>query len=75
MRTSTTIYLSGLKPLIVSEGRKISYVAEKVGVDASFLSQLAGCKRGASLAMALRLAEFFGVTVEKLVRSAVKSLP
>ncbi len=64
-RTNLTTYLPGLAKHM--EGRKINYVAEKLGIDQSFLSQLIGCKRGASLAMALSLARYFKTSVESLV--------
>ena len=49
------------------EGRNASYVAGKLGMDSSSISQLVTCKRGSSLAMALRLATYFSTTVEDLV--------
>jgi plasmid maintenance system antidote protein VapI len=56
------------------EGRKLTYVAEKLGIDHSTLSLLVRCERGASLAMALQLARFFEVPIERLMVEPSKSL-
>lgn len=64
MRTSAVTHLPGLARHM--EGRNASYVARKLGMDISSISQLVSCKRGASLAMALRLATYFGTSVEDL---------
>lgn len=67
MRTNETTYLPGLKKLL--EGKVVSYHAERLGIDSSSLSQYKNCKRGVSLAMALKIAKYFGTTVEKLTES------
>lgn len=66
MRTNEPIYLHGLKPLMT--GRKVKYVAEQIGIQPNTLSQLANCQKGASLAMALNLSDYFAVSVESVVR-------
>jgi len=71
MRTNLTTYLPGLKQL--TEGRKLTYIARQIGIDQSTLNGLVHCKRGASLAMALTLAGYFGVTVEELTKAREKS--
>lgn len=63
-RTNDVTYLPGLAQLMA--GRKINYVAEALEIDQSTLSLLIQRKRGASLAMARRLARYFGTTVEEL---------
>ncbi len=68
-RTNLTTYLPGLAHFM--EGRKTVYVAEKLEIDQSALSQLINCKRGASLAMALKLARFLGTSVECLVEDQI----
>lgn len=63
-RTNQTTYLRGLASLLAD--RKISYIASQMNIDPSTLYQLVRCKRGASLSMALDLAEYLHTSVEKL---------
>jgi transcriptional regulator with XRE-family HTH domain len=56
--------LPGLKKCM--EGRQTGYIAEQLGLDPSYLSQLKNCKRGASLKVALHLARYFKTSVESL---------
>lgn len=63
-RTNDITYLPGLKKLM--EGRKAGYVADQLGIDQSTLSCLVNLDRGASLAMALKIARYFNTTVESL---------
>ena len=67
MRTSGNLLLPGLKPLI--DGRRINYMAEKLGVDETLLSRVVKCERGANLALAMRLAKYFDTTIEALVKA------
>ena len=64
MRTHTTTLLPGLAPL--TEGRNLTFIANQLKIDQSTLHGLVKCKRGASLAMALMLADHFKTTVEEL---------
>ena len=51
------------------DGRTSRYVAEKTGIPAGTISQLLGCHRGSSLAMALRLAKYLHTSVEALAEA------
>lgn len=68
-RTNDTTYLPGLAELM--EGRIAIYVAEQLDIDQSTLSLLISCKRGASLAMARKIAAYFGVSIERLLADKV----
>ena len=67
MRTSGNLLLPGLKPLL--DGRRINYMAEKIGVDETMLSRVVKCERGANLALALKLAQYFNTTVDALLKT------
>lgn len=64
-RAISTTPLPGLRSLL--RGRNLSQVARDLGIDRGFLSQLVSCKRGASLAMARRLAIYLDTTIETLL--------
>ncbi len=65
--------LPGLKALM--RGRRLSQVADDLAINKGFLSQLISCKRGASLAMAVRLSGYLETTVEALLKAAPVSDP
>ena len=67
MRSNPITYLPGLKRQM--DGRTSRYVAEKTGIPAGTISQLLGCHRGSSLAMALRLAKYLHTSVEALAEA------
>lgn len=65
-RTNKVRYLHGLKSL--ADGQNRTQLAEALDIDYSTLYLLIECQRGASLDMALRIAEHFSTTVESLCR-------
>ena len=69
MRSNPITYLPGLKRQM--DGRTSRYVAEKTGIPAGTISQLLGCHRGSSLAMALRLAKYLHTSVEALAEASI----
>ena len=71
MRTNSKTFLPGLKSIL--EPYKVIDVAVSLGIHQSTLSQLAGCKRGASLEMALKIARVLNTTVEALAVSDTES--
>ena len=73
MRSNPITYLPGLKRQM--DGRTSRYVAEKTGIPAGTISQLLGCHRGSSLAMALRLAKYLHTSVEALAEAPLPVEP
>lgn len=64
--TKLTTKLPGLKPLIGD--RNMSAVARAIDMDATYFNQIVNCNKGVSLAMALRIGEYFEVPVEVLAK-------
>jgi plasmid maintenance system antidote protein VapI len=67
-RTNQVTKLPGLRALM--HDRNMRVVAEMLGIDPSSLSLIVNCKRGVSLAMALKISAYFNVTVEQLVTTS-----
>ena len=65
MRTNETTYLYGLRPLMV--GVNARHVTERIGLNVTTLYALIACRRGASLAMALKLSRGLNTTIEALL--------
>lgn len=57
-----------LEELMKANEWKVSYVAKKVGIDRSYLSRMMSGERPWSLPKVKQVADFFGMTVEDLVR-------
>jgi len=65
-KTKQTTLLPGLKPLIGD--RNMSAVARTIGMDETYFNQVVNQRKGVSLAMALRIGEYFEVPVETLAK-------
>lgn len=66
-RAKSITVLPGLKARL--RGRKLIQIARDLNLDRGFLSQLASCKRGASLATACALATYLDTSIESLLLS------
>ena len=64
-RKHNKTYLVGLKPLLT--GRNQGEVAEELHIDQSTLSGLANCRRGASLEMTVKLADYLQKPIDTLI--------